>query len=248
MARQKYAMHPGEKIVYKTSCVRHGGWGGYTDALIVTNQSVIWEKYGVLNQFRGFERFDASHIHQVIVGKASNGGKQLELYMGERIETFTLQSADETELNVLAIAINDQSNPGAAVHDMNYYQNLLSEAKASGRLPTLRKKARHIQETLGVAMGAALGVCAGHCRRRYEKSAGFRRLSSDRGHKRRRKSGGPEKAEGTAVEDKVPKAIGSEKISVKEQMEMLQNLKELLDAGVVTQEEFQQKKREILGS
>lgn len=50
------------------------------------------------------------------------------------------------------------------------------------------------------------------------------------------------------MEDKVPKAIGSEKISVKEQMEMLQNLKELLDAGVVTQEEFQQKKREILDS
>ena len=36
------------------------------------------------------------------------------------------------------------------------------------------------------------------------------------------------------MEGKVPKAIGSEKISVKEQMEMLQNLKELLDAGVVT--------------
>lgn len=248
MARQKYAMHPGEKIVYKTSCVRHGVWGGYTDALIVTNQSVIWEKYGVLNQFRGFERFDASHIHQVIVGKASNGGKQLELYMGERIETFTLQSADEVELNVLAIAINDQINPGAAVHDINYYQNLLSEAKASGRLPTLRKKARHIQETLGVAMGAALGSAldiAGDATKNLLDSGDFRVTGVINAVV---KAAGQKKAEGTAVEDKVPKAIGSEKISVKEQMEMLQNLKELLDAGVVTQEEFQQKKREILDS
>ena len=26
MAKQKYALNSGEKIVYKTSCVRHGFW------------------------------------------------------------------------------------------------------------------------------------------------------------------------------------------------------------------------------
>ena len=67
MAKRKYAMNPGEKIAYKAACVRHGGWGGYTDALIVTNQSVIWEKCRLLNPFRGFERFDTSHIHQVML-------------------------------------------------------------------------------------------------------------------------------------------------------------------------------------
>ena len=35
-------------------------------------------------------------------------------------------------------------------------------------------------------------------------------------------------------------------MSVKEQMELLQQVKGLLDAGVLTQEEFEQKKKEIM--
>ena len=35
-------------------------------------------------------------------------------------------------------------------------------------------------------------------------------------------------------------------MSVKEQMELLQQIKSLLDAGVLTQEEFEAKKKEIL--
>ena len=58
MAKQKYALNPGEKIVYKTSCVRHGFWGAYTHALTITNQSVILEKYGMLNNFKGIERYN----------------------------------------------------------------------------------------------------------------------------------------------------------------------------------------------
>ena len=38
------------------------------------------------------------------------------------------------------------------------------------------------------------------------------------------------------------------KMSVKEQMELLQQMKSLLDAGVLTQEEFEKKKQEILNS
>lgn len=53
MARQKYAMNPGEKIVYKTSQVRHGFGDQYKHTLTITNQSVILEKYGPFNQFRG---------------------------------------------------------------------------------------------------------------------------------------------------------------------------------------------------
>ena len=62
MAKQKYALNSGEKIVYKTSCVRHGFWGAYTHALTITNQSVILEKYGMLNNFKGIERFDIVNI------------------------------------------------------------------------------------------------------------------------------------------------------------------------------------------
>lgn len=66
MAKRKYAMNPGKKIAYKAACVRHEGWGRIY-RLIVTNQSVIWEKCRLLNPFRGFERFDTSHIHQVML-------------------------------------------------------------------------------------------------------------------------------------------------------------------------------------
>ena len=62
MAKQKYALNSGEKIVYKTPCVRHGFWGAYTHALTITNQSVILEKYGMLNNFKGIERFDIVNI------------------------------------------------------------------------------------------------------------------------------------------------------------------------------------------
>lgn len=66
MAKQKYVLNNGEKIVYKASCVRHGFWGAYTHALTVTNQSVILEKYGMLNNFKGIERFNYTDINQAI--------------------------------------------------------------------------------------------------------------------------------------------------------------------------------------
>ena len=45
----------------------------------------------------------------------------------------------------------------------------------------------------------------------------------------------------------VPKTnTETSKLSVKEQMELLQQVKVLLDAGVLTQDEFDQKKKEIL--
>ena len=42
--------------------------------------------------------------------------------------------------------------------------------------------------------------------------------------------------------------INTPKMSVKEQMELLQQVKSLLDAGILTQEEFERKKQEILNS
>lgn len=41
-------------------------------------------------------------------------------------------------------------------------------------------------------------------------------------------------------------ASGSAKLSVKEQMELLQQAKNMLDVGILTQDEFEQKKKEIL--
>lgn len=222
MAKRKYAMNPGEKIVYKTSQVRHGFWDRYNHTLTITNQSVILEKYGPFHQFRGIEQFDYSYIRQAVVGKSPGGRKRLELYIGDYIETFALQSADETELNVLAIAINDQIDPGGEIHDINYYQNLLVEAKATGRLLSLREKPQPIQEIMGAAMGAAVGSALG--------------ITGE----------AAKQLPGSGEESEIPGKIENSKMSAKEQIELLHKLKDLLDAGLITQEEFQQKKREIL--
>lgn len=150
MAKQKYALNPGEKIVFKVSCVRHGFWGAYTHALTITNQSVILEKYGMLNNFKGIERFDYTVINQAIQGEASNGEKQLELYIGSKVEDFALQSGDDNELKVLLMAINDQMGSDAEYYDFNNYQSIVTEAKDTDRILELRAKAQDEAPASGV--------------------------------------------------------------------------------------------------
>ena len=150
MAKQKDALNPGEKIVFKVSCVRHGFWGAYTHALTITNQSVILEKYGMLNNFKGIERFDYTVIDQAIQGEASNGEKQLELYIGSKVEDFALQSGDDNELKVLLMAINDQMGSDAEYYDFNYYQSIVTEAKDTDRILELRAKAQDEAPASGV--------------------------------------------------------------------------------------------------
>lgn len=318
MAKQKYALNPGERIVFKTSNVRHGFWGAYTHALTITNQSVILEKYGVLNNFKGIERFDFSIIEQAIQGKATNGEKQLELYIGGRVEDFALQSGDENEMRVLVMAINDQMGPDAEYYDFDYYQSLVTDAKDADRILKLREKA---QEENPVSGGTELEI-AGAAAKNFFLSGDFSAKGISRAvtkatSKQKKKSlisgmmdeflddlgvrdiqdeftemGNEfregfglkpkmtyaEKKELAALEEKQRKqeiqrqkeaafinraaqqkakidalkgkqAVGATqnaKMSVKEQMELLQQIKSLLDAGVLTQEEFEKKKQEIL--
>lgn len=323
MAKQKYALNPGEKIVYKTSCVRHGFWGAYTHALTITNQSVILEKYGMLNNFKGIERFDYSVINQAIQGEASNGEKQLELYIGGKVEDFALQSGDENELKILVMAINDQMGPDADYYDFNYYQSMVTEAKDTDRILELRAKA---QEESPISGGSGLEI-AGAAAKNLLKSGDFstkgvtkavtkaagkqkkkgifsgmmdeflddigirdiqdefteignefreefglktkmthaeRKELEELEEKRRKQE--VQRQKNAAFQDRVTQqkaridaqkvrtaeaftqSATSAKMSVKEQMELLQQIKNLLDAGVLTQEEFEKKKQEILNS
>lgn len=323
MAKQKYALNPGEKIVYKTSCVRHGFWGAYTHALTITNQSVILEKYGMLNNFKGIERFNYSVINQAIQGEASNGEKQLELYIGGKVEDFALQSGDENELKILVMAINDQMGPDADYYDFNYYQSIVTEAKDTDRILELRAKA---QEESPVSGGSGLEI-AGAAAKNLLKSGDFsakgvtkavtkaagkqkkkgifsgmmdeflddigirdiqdefteignefreefglktkmthaeRKELEELEEKRRKQE--VQRQKNAAFQDRVTQqkaridaqkgrtaeastqSATSAKMSVKEQMELLQQIKNLLDAGVLTQEEFEKKKQEILNS
>ena len=320
MAKQKYALNPGEKIVYKTSCVRHGFWGAYTHALTITNQSVILEKYGMVNNFKGIERFDYPVINQAIQGEASNGEKQLELYIGGKVEDFALQSGDENEMKILVMAINDQMGPDADYYDFNYYQSIVTEAKDTDRILELRAKA---QEEYPVSGGSGLEI-AGAAAKNLLKSGDFsvkgvtkavtkaagkqkkkgifsgmmdeflddigirdiqdefteignefreefglktkmthaeRKELEELEEKRRKLE--VQRQKNAAFQDRVTQQKAridaqkgrttetptqSAKMSVKEQMELLQQIKNLLDAGVLTQEEFEKKKQEILNS
>lgn len=323
MAKQKYALNPGEKIVYKTSCVRHGFWGAYTHALTITNQSVILEKYGMLNNFKEIERFDYSVINQAIQGEASNGEKQLELYIGGKVEDFALQSGDENEMKILVMAINDQMGPDADYYDFNYYQSIVTEAKDTDRILELRAKA---QEEAPVSGGSGLEI-AGAAAKNLIKSGDFsakgitKAVTKATGKQKKkgifsgmmdeflddigirdiqdeftemgnefreefglktkmtyaerkeleeleekRKKQKVQRQKNAAFQDRVAQqkaridaqngktskasmqSATPAKMSVKEQMELLQQIKNLLDVGVLTQEEFEKKKQEILNS
>lgn len=321
MAKQKYALNPGEKIVYKTSCVRHGFWGAYTHSLVITNQCVILEKYGMLNNFKGIERFDYSDINQAIQGEASNGQKQLELYIGGKVEDFALQSGDENEMKVLVMAINDQMGPEADYYDFDYYQSIVTEAKDTDRIFELRAKAQ--EEKLTSAGGSGLEI-AGNVAKNLLKSGDFSAkgitkavtkaagkqnkdgifahvmdgflddigirdiqdefieignefreefgLKTKMTHAERKELEGLEEKQRKQEAQRQKNALFQDrvaqqkaridaqkaktdassqcatisKISIKEQMELLQQIKSLMDAGILTQEEFEKKKQEIL--
>ena len=321
MAKQKYALNPGEKIVYKTSCVRHGFWGAYTHALTITNQSVILERYGMLNNFKGIERYNYSDITQAIKGEASNGEDQLELYINGKVEDFALQSGDDNELKVLIMAINDKMGADAEYYDFNYYQSIVIEAKDTDRILELRAKAQDeiptsdgsVLEFSGAAaknliksgdftpMGVtkAVAKAAGKQKKKglfsgimdeFLDDIGIRDIQdefTEMGNEFREEFGlktkmtHSERKELEELEEKrikqeiqqqknstiqnrvnqqnamidankagstIKQAEESPKMSVKEKMDLLQQIKSLLDAGVLTQEEFDKKKQEILNS
>ena len=124
MGTLKYSLNPNEKIILKVNNVKHGFWGSYSHVLVVTNQAVILEEYGLFNNFKDFIRYPLSEINQAIIGKAQNGEKQLEIYFNDRTEDFSLESEDELELNTLSMAINDQLSENADLYDYNFYQKI----------------------------------------------------------------------------------------------------------------------------
>ncbi len=316
MGKQKYNLYEGEHVVLKVTGVSRGFWGLNSNALTITNKGVIFEKYGMLDNFKGIERFDYSDITQAIQGVASNGNKQLELYINGQVECFVLESDDENEIKVLILAINDQMGSDADKYDLNYYTKLLEDAKESDRIIELRAKAEaeglanDPASLLGTAAknilksgdlsikGVAKGVAKatgksifGGVSEKFLEEIGVREIQdefTEVGNEFREEFGlktkmtHAEKKELEELETKrkkqeivqnnpelqnrlnsqnatlkeqgiteSPKKVSNEnsaKMSVKEQMELLQQMKNLLDMGVLTQEEFDRKKKEILNN
>lgn len=297
MAKQKYKLNDNEIILYKVSNVRHGFWGAYTNKLVVTNESVIEERYNLFDFFKGIRRYNYSDIKQAIEGEASNGEKQLELYINDKVEDFACSSRDEQR--ILIMAINDQMGPDAGKFDNAYYKNIMNDFKETNRLNELRKKAgnnTNNSNNLKIATNAAKnvvksgnyslnGIIKGvEKAQRKEKRKGFLKDVLDFtgisdvqddfteiGNDFREMVGlktkmtNAERKELEKLEEKRSKMEleetksdiikkrkeelnkkSNDLDSVNEQLEMLKKAKELLDSGVLTKKEFEQKKKEIL--
>lgn len=326
MAKQKYAMNLGEKIVFKVECVRHGFWGAYTHTLVVTNQCVILEEYGMFNNFKGIKRYPYNEINQAILGKASNGEKQLELYManGDK-EDFAPQSGDDNVLKTLSMSINDQIAGDAECYDYSYYERIIDGSEAE--IKAIERNAAstyasgtdiNVQSGLNFAgdvaknmlksgdislKGLSKGINkASKKQARKSMFGGFmdellddigvhdiqdafteigndfreefgmkpkmtheeRRELAEKEEKRQKQELERQKREAynrqvekakqaanakkqTPVEE--PKIeVQPTKMSINEQLDALKKLKELLDMGILTQEEFDSKKKEIMNS
>ena len=293
MARQKYALNYNEQILYKESCVRHGFWGAYTNSLVITNQAVILEQYGLFNNFKGIERYPYSAISQAIQGEASNGESQLELYIHGCVEDFALQSGDDKVLRRIVTIINDCLHTGAAGHDYNYYKKMEEEdryyelkAKAMSADQAAYRRQRHpgllggitegLMEELGLNdirdefiemgnefredFGLAPKMTNAERKELEELELSLRMqqgqdnadsLTARGAANNIYREVGAEPADTVAASTPTNQAVAEpadKKEDLKDQIEILKQLKELLDMGVLTQEEFENKKNEVLKS
>ena len=326
MAKQKYAMNVGKKIVFKADSVRHGFWGAYTNILVITNQCVILEEYGLFSNFKDIKRYPLSEINQAIIGKATNGEKQLELYMlnGDK-EDFALQSGDDNVLKTLSMAINDQLSGDSEYYDYSYYESIVDGSEAAIKsieqknitaIPSSEsdaqlglnfvgdvaknilksgdlsfkglsksvKKASSKQAKSGILNGFVdellddFGIydiqdCFTEIGNDFREEFGLKPKMTHEERRdlieqeKERKEQELKRQKNEAYNKQVQKARQvveskkttsnkqadvltkeSKKMSINEQLDTLKKLKELMDMGILTQEEFDQKKKEILSS
>lgn len=129
--QQKYLLNQEERIIYKEESMRHGFWGINSNTLVVTNQAVILEKYGLVKNFQGIIRYPLNEIKQVLIEESFNGEKQLKLYFNDKTENFASNSNDDIGLKTLLMAITDQMSSDAEYYDYNYYQEILDGIAAT---------------------------------------------------------------------------------------------------------------------
>ena len=302
MAKQRFELNKDEKIVYKVSGVMHGFWGVYTNVLYVTNQEVILEEYGLINNFKGVKRYNYDDVKQAIIGQALNGREQLELLVGDAVETFSVQSNNEIELSVIVQAINDQMGPDADYYDLNYYRNMLIKLRDTDKIMQVQDFAKNINDVFiagnfkkaakslksGNIKGAAKafvnptkGIIGGvmdevlddigvhdiqdmftemgndiredfglkpkmtHADRREKKEL-EEKLNNNRKKQVKKETFNKIVTESKDRIEQMKEKDNKKIDSVNEKFEALKKGKELLDAGVLTQEEFDKIKKDLL--
>lgn len=135
MAKDIYQLRPNEGILLKASCVRHGFWGAYTSELVLTNEAILLVEFGMFSNYKGTVRYPLLELKvvngkpQVIIGSASNGEKQLEVYLKDGSkEDFAFQSDSLRQLKVWEMAISDRFLPNSQDYDAGFYSNLSNSA------------------------------------------------------------------------------------------------------------------------
>ena len=305
MAKQKYDLLPGECVILKSTGVSNGFWSGYNDELVLTNQCIIWVKLGMFGNFKGVVRFPLSKVTQAIIGKSSNGGKQLEVYHSSGKEDFTFQSRNDRELRVWSMAIADRFKEDSDIYDYNYYQNFLDDnlqvvacadtgqessrdgidgkfigdvtksVLKSGNLSvggvmkgvqkaSAKQARRSVTEGLTSGMKDELGITEiqdefTEIGNEFREAFGLKPKMTHKEKKEQQlnatfnqkvahaRQEAQVKINDETVNANADQNTNTTPMSMDEQIETMKKLKELLDVGILSQEEFDLKKKEIMG-
>ena len=309
--KEQFVLKEGEKIVFKVSDVSSSFWSSYSNNLIVTNMEVIFEKYGTFGNFKGIERYDYKDIKQAIIGKSSNGNRQLEIYIGDKPKCFTTQSNNLRELKTLELAINDQMSEDGKYYDAEFYERMLKPAiksveyiknenpsqvttneknnnsmsnftkstfkkiingkkitpmgiakgviKAGLDSPSIKKAKDNMLEDLGVYDIQDTFIDIGNDFREmvglkpkmtHEERLKLERKKHNKSRKKTIKYTFEEQLQMEREKIKNPNKIENKekKESINNQIEILKELKKMLDDGILTKKEFEKKKKEVLNS
>lgn len=315
MAKQRYYLGENESIILKSSSVRHGFWGLYTNELILTTDNIICVEQGMFGNHKANNYYPLYKLKQAIIGKAQNGEKQLELYMDDgSVEDFAFQSDSDMQLRVWVTAIADRFDENSDAYNHEYYQALLDSTKydsyddsdsvdgrsrernflsdvavnvlesgnfsARGIKKSVKKAVKQqkkknpllegLKEELGyydivdefTEMGNEFREEFGlkpkmtHAQEKERREAeAFRR--KEEAFKRKvaeskaKVASANDNAHALEIDvvtsDPEPPKNEQPKISIDDQIEALKKLKDLVDAGILTEDEFNAKKKEIMG-
>ena len=305
MAKPKFDLQPGECILLKASCVRHGFWSAYTDELVLTNQNIIHVKSGLLGNFKGVVRYPLSNITQAIIGEAQNGEKQLEVYHNGKMEDFAFQSGNNRTLKVWSIAIADRFSENSEIYDYNYYQRFSDEsveqiveyvpANTVGGGSGINGKfigdvAKNVIKSGNFSVGSVVKGVAKASKKQarqcvtsgiaqefkdelgitdlrdeftgvgneFREMFGFKPKMTQREQKEQQMNATFNQQMAQAKQEaqarKAAETVRTEpatsnsynKMTLDEQIENIKKLKDLVDVGILTQEEFEIKKKEIM--
>lgn len=281
VATPRINLLPDEKILLRGSCVRHGFWGAYTDELVLTNLALLHIDLGLFGNYKNTTRYSFDSVNQIVVGEASNGEKQLEVYHSGGQDDFAFQSGNKRVLKVWELAINDQMSGHGDSFNAAYYRDLLELAeieKDEGRsedtddggmdVSFIGDVAKSVLSSGDLSVnGVMRGVKRTAKNQAFAKAAtgvmsslGLEGASTSGGSNRHESLGFKQRMEQARMERVMLNDAREEPeesyipdtdttqgaLSMQVQLQLLKQLKELLDMGALTQEEFDKKKQQIM--